>query len=118
MSRPVFLADHNVETVCILTVLDLEPSITFARLRDFSLHDADDDSVLAFAAIQGMVLVSRDRETMPAFAEARITRGLPMSGLLLIRPRSSSMLIARDIALIWTVTEPIYWIDRTEWIPL
>lgn len=50
MSRPRFLADHDLNEHIVSGVLRREPTIDFKRLRDVGLQEAIDDDVLAFAA--------------------------------------------------------------------
>jgi hypothetical protein len=50
------------------------------------LSSATDPEILAFAASEGRVTISRDKSTMLDYAAARVKRGDPMPGLLLVRP--------------------------------
>jgi predicted nuclease of predicted toxin-antitoxin system len=73
MSRPRFLADHDLNELIAAGVLRREPALEFIRLRDVGLSDRPDAEVLAFAAANGFLLVSHDVNTMPAAAYARVT---------------------------------------------
>ena len=47
MSRPRFLADHDLNEHIIDGVLRREPAVEFVRLRDVGLGDRPDSEVLA-----------------------------------------------------------------------
>jgi hypothetical protein len=49
------------------------------------LESRDDDVVLEWAANNGRLLVSHDRRTLRPAAERRLSSGLLMSGLILVR---------------------------------
>jgi hypothetical protein len=85
MSRPSFLADHDLNEHIIDGVLRREPAAEFMRARDRGLADKPDSELLAFAADRGFLVVSHDVNTMTAHAYARLTSGDPMSGLLMVR---------------------------------
>jgi hypothetical protein len=72
MSRPRFLADHDLNEHIIDGVRRREPALEFIRARDVGLSDKLDSEVLAFAADNGFLLISHDVNTMPAQAFARV----------------------------------------------
>ena len=78
MSRPRFLADHDLNEHIIDGVLRREPALEFIRLREVGLSDRPDFEVLTFAADNTFLLVSHDVNTMPA-ACLRVLR-LPRPG--------------------------------------
>lgn len=49
MSRPRFLADHDLNEHVIHGVVRREPTIEFIRSRDAELANASDDEVLHYA---------------------------------------------------------------------
>jgi hypothetical protein len=54
-------------------------------VQDVGLRTADDHDVLAWAAAEGRILVTHDRETMVGFAYQRVEAGLPMPGVFVVR---------------------------------
>jgi hypothetical protein len=50
MSRPRFLADHDLNEHIVYGVLRREPAIEFLRTRDVDLHERADADVLAYTA--------------------------------------------------------------------
>ncbi|MBI4606197.1 MAG: DUF5615 family PIN-like protein [Planctomycetes bacterium] len=62
--------------------------------RDVGLARAKDPEVLAWAALNGRVVLSHDRNTLVGFAHKRTRSGLAMSGLIaaaLLRPCRTTM---------------------------
>ena len=84
MSHPRFLADHDLNEHLITGLLRREPSIEFVRVRDVGLETRDDDVLLAYAANEGLLVVSHDVNTMTATAHQRTMAGRPMGGLLMV----------------------------------
>ena len=85
MSRPRFLADHDLNEHIVTGVLRREPAIEFPRVREFGLSEASDKAVLDFAARQGLLVVSHDVDTMPAAAYARLSSGGSFCGLFMVQ---------------------------------
>ena len=106
MSRPRFLADHDLNEHIIDGVLRREPSLEFTRAREFRLHDLPDPEVLAFAAEHGFVVVSHDVNTMPAHAYARVGAGQPTAGLLMVRQSLPIAPVIDSPVLIWSTAPP------------
>lgn len=68
MSRPRFLADHDLNEHIVDGVLRREPTIEIVRLREVDLQDRPDSEVLQFAANQAFLVISHDVNTMSACA--------------------------------------------------
>ena len=64
MSRPRFLADHDLNEHIVDGVHRREPALEFIRARDVGMSDRSDTEVLAYAAQQGFIVVSHDVNTM------------------------------------------------------
>jgi predicted nuclease of predicted toxin-antitoxin system len=85
MSRPRFLADHDLKEHLVHGVVRREPAIEFIRARDIGMHERPDAKVLAYAAEHQLIVVSHDVNTMPANAYIRIRTGAPVAGLLMVK---------------------------------
>ena len=64
MSRPCFLADHDLNEHLITGVVRREPSIRFMRASELGLAESLDDRVLQYASSEGLLIVSHDVNTM------------------------------------------------------
>src|SRR5690348_9481788 len=85
MSRPRFLADHDLNEHIVDGVLRREPAIDSRRVREFGLSDRPDPEILSFAAVNGFIVVSHDVNTMPNHAYARIAAGETIGGVLMVQ---------------------------------
>jgi predicted nuclease of predicted toxin-antitoxin system len=105
MSRPRFLADNDLDDAIVLGVCRHEPLAEFTRLRDIGLAAARDVEVLERAAIDKRIVVSHDVNTLRAAAQARLAKGQPMNGLLLVHQRQAVWPIIENLVLIWAARE-------------
>ena len=80
VSRPRFLADHDLNEYIITGVRRRHEGVEFLRVRDAGLDGRPDPEVLACAAERGLLVVSHDVNTMSAHAHRRPAR-LPPSGV-------------------------------------
>jgi Domain of unknown function (DUF5615) len=118
MSRPRFLADHDLNEHIIDGVLRREPAVEFIRVRDIGLGDRPDPEVLAFAAQQGFLVVSHDVNTMVGHAYARLAAGEAMVGLLMVRQSEPIGPVIDALVLIWSASEAEEWTDQVRFLPL
>ncbi|QDS98099.1 DUF5615 family PIN-like protein [Adhaeretor mobilis] len=66
----------------IVKVLQKNSAIDFVRSIDVLPEGTEDPDVLAWAAGEGRVLISNDRQTMTDAAKTRMQQGLPMPGVI------------------------------------
>jgi hypothetical protein len=118
MSRPRFLADHDLNEHIVDGVLRREPALEFVRARDVGLSDRPDAEVLAYAAANGFLVVSHDVNTMPAEAYARVAAAQPMPGLLMVHQAQPIAPIIDTLVLIWSASEAEEWQDQVRFLPL
>jgi predicted nuclease of predicted toxin-antitoxin system len=118
MSRPRFLADHDLNEHLIHGVLRREPALEFIRARDVGIGDRPDPEVLAFAAANGLLLGSHDVNTMPGHAYARMATGEPMAGLLMVRQTQPIGSVIDSLILIWSASEAEEWQNQVRFLPL
>ena len=81
MSRPRFLADHDLNEHIVAGVLRREPTLEWVRVRDVGMSERTDAEVLAYGADHGFLVVSHDINTMPSAAYTRMRAGQKTSGL-------------------------------------
>ncbi len=118
MSRPRFLADHDLNEHIVSGVRRSEPLIEFRRAREEGLHEATDAEILAFANDQGLLVVSHDVNTMPAAAYKRIEQGQSVSGVFMA-PQSAPVSNAiESLVLVWHASEAEEWEDLVVYLPI
>jgi hypothetical protein len=118
MSRPRYLADHDLHERIIDGVLRREPAIEFIRARDRGWQILPDADLLASAAGEQWIVVSHDTNTMFPAAAERVKQGLPMTGLLLARQFISIGRIIDELVLIWAASEAEEYVDQIRYLPL
>jgi predicted nuclease of predicted toxin-antitoxin system len=76
------------------------PGIDLARAQDALPEGTPDPEVLAWAAAEGRVLITNDRNTMVGFALRRVAAGEPVPGLIATTNEQSIGSSIDDILLI------------------
>jgi predicted nuclease of predicted toxin-antitoxin system len=69
------------------------------RVQDLGLRSASDPDLLAWAAADGRVVLTLDRDTLPDFAYARVRAGLPMPGVVVPRADLSAGAVVVELLL-------------------
>jgi len=82
-----FLVDHNFNEHIVDGLIRRDASLNFTLARSVGLSAVQDPALLAWAAARGLIVLSHDGKTIPAFAYARVTAGQPMPGIFLVDDR-------------------------------
>jgi len=118
MTRPRFLADHDLNEHIAAGVLRREPAIEFLRVRELGMSQKDDEAILDYAERERLLIVSHDVNTMPAAAYARLSGGKSFPGLFMVQQTLPIGPVIDDIVLIWSGTEVEEWKDQVVFLPL
>lgn len=118
MSRPRFLADHDLNEHVVAGVLRQEPLIECSRVRDLGMSARSDDEILEYAEHNALLVVSHDVNTMPAAAYARLLRGESFPGLFMVPQASPVRPIIDSLVLIWAASDLEEWRDQVVFLPL
>jgi hypothetical protein len=118
VSRPRFLADHDLKDQIVDGLLRAVPEAEFWRARELGLSARSDWEVLNAAASAGLIVVSHDVNTMRAHAQRRVSDGLPMPGLFLVHQRAAVGPIVENLVLIWSAIQAEEWQDQIIFLPL
>lgn len=118
MSRPRFLADNDLNESIIVGLNRREPGVQFVRAREVGLRAKSDRELLGYAAEAGLIVVSHDVNTMVADAVERVGRGVPMSGLLMVRQTAPIRPVIESLQLIWASSEAEEWSGVIAFLPL
>lgn len=112
-----FQADADLNRHIITAVKRREPTVDFQTAHEAGLTGLDDPGVLAFAASEGRIIVSHDRQTMPQhFAEFIERRTSP--GLLIVPQYLPVSAAAEELLLIWIASEAEEWVNQISSLPL
>lgn len=117
MSRPKFLADHDLNEHILMGVIRRAPTVEFCRVRDIGLNDRSDVEILEYAAAHGFIVVSHDVHTMPEAAYNRVAVGKTIAGLLMVQQTSPIGRIIENLILIWSASEAEEWENQVCFLP-
>jgi hypothetical protein len=118
MSRPRFLADHDLNEHIVTGVPRQEPEIEFLRVRDLGMSTRPDSEILEYAANEGLLVVSHDVNTMPATAFARLSAGGSFTGLFMVPQLSPIAPIIDGLVMVWAASDLEEWKDLVIFLPL
>jgi|SRR5262245_17410235 len=74
-------ADENFNGNIVRGLFRRQPALDLVRLQDVGLSGADDPAVLAWAAQEGLVLLTHEVSTITRYAYERVEEGQPMPGV-------------------------------------
>jgi predicted nuclease of predicted toxin-antitoxin system len=75
-------------------------SIDLVRVQDVGLSGEDDPTILAWAAEANRILLTHDVATITSFAYQRISKSLPMPGVIEVRTDAQVGRVIEDILLL------------------
>jgi hypothetical protein len=79
------LIDEDVHGDIVEGLHRRQPTLDLVRVWDVGLRHTPDPVILDWAAQQGRVVISVDKKTLAVDAWNRVARGLPMSGVAILR---------------------------------
>lgn len=94
------------------------PDLDLNRAQDVGLEEADDLTVLAWAAANNRIVLTHDRATMPDFAYARVVAGQPMPGVFIVPDRMAVRQAIGELLLIEACSEQAEWAGLVVYLPL
>jgi hypothetical protein len=118
MSRPKFLADHDLNEQIVVGVLRRAPTAEFRRVRELGFAARNDAFLLDYAAGQALIIVSHDVNTMPAAAYERVAAGRAVAGLIMVQQTCPVGPIIDQLVLIWSATEQEEWTNQVVFLPM
>jgi predicted nuclease of predicted toxin-antitoxin system len=113
-----FLADENFDERILRGVQQKNPAFDVMRVQDTEVYQADDPTVLAWAAKEGRILLTRDVNTMIGFAYKRVEAGQPMPGVIEIRRRASISDAINALLTVLAASSAADWENQVIYLPL
>jgi hypothetical protein len=111
-------ADENFNGKIVRGVLRRQADIDIVRVQDSVVYQADDPTVLVWAAQEGRVVLTHDIRTMAEHAFKRIEQGLPMPGLFQVEQTASINQVIEDILLLALCSIEGEWEGQIRYLPL
>jgi hypothetical protein len=118
VSRPKFLADHDLNEHIVVGVQRREPAIEFRRTRDIGMSNSPDAEILEYADRHSFIVVCHDVNTMPAEAYTRLADGKTIAGLLMVQQTHPVGLIIENLTLLWSASEAEEWKNQVCFLSL
>src|SRR4051794_18294185 len=112
------LSDENFNGIIVRGLLLRRPTLDLLRVQDVGLEEADDPSVLAWAADNDRIVLTHDRATMPDFAYARVAAGQPMPGVFVLNDHLPVRQAIDELLLLDTGSEQAEWAGQVVYLPL
>jgi hypothetical protein len=119
MDKIRFLFDECVPATVLKALLRLEPSIDSVCVggEGGPIKGTLDPALLEAATRDPRILVTRDKKTMPGHLIDFYQHHEHSCGLVLLKSRFTIAKVIEDLYLMWAITTPEEWVDRTEVIP-
>ncbi len=111
------LSDENFNGDIVRGLLLYRPALNLLRVQDVGLQEADDPTILAWAATDNRILLTHDRATMPDFAYARVVAGQPMPGVFVIHDRMAVRQAIDELLLVEACSEQKEWAGLVVYLP-
>lgn len=113
-----FLTDEDFDGRLTSALLARLPGLDLVRVQDVGLMHTPDPDFLAWAAAQGRVVLTHDRNTMTGFARDRVNAGQPMPGLFVVDRQGSGGRILNDLEALAATSEMNEWQGQIVFVPL
>jgi len=110
--------DQNFNHDIIRGLLRHLPHLDVRSVQDAELSQAEDPSVLEWAASEGRILLTHDRSTMPDYAYERIGSGHRMPGVFVVSDRIAVGAAIDDLHILVTCSRDDEWEGRVGYVPL
>jgi predicted nuclease of predicted toxin-antitoxin system len=112
------VTDEHIHGGVVTGIRMHHPEVDIVRVQDVGLAGSGDAAILDWAAREDRIVVSQDRRTLIRDANDRIVAGLPVPGVLILKPGFTIGEIIEEIALLAVCSLPEEWKGRIEFIPL
>jgi|SRR5215471_4808599 len=112
------VSDENFNGDIVRGLLLRLPTLDLHRVQDVGLEEADDPTILGWAAANNRIVLTHDHATMPDFAYARVEAGQPMPGVFVVPDRIAVRQAIEELLLIETCSEQAEWAGLVMYLPL
>ena len=113
-----FLTDEDFDGRLTSALLARVPGLDLMRAQDTGLMHTPDPDILVWAAREGRIVLTHDRNTMTGFASTRVNAGQPMPGLFVVDRQASLGQILNDLEAMSGASAMDDWRDQIIFVPL
>jgi hypothetical protein len=114
----LLVADENFNNDILRGLLRRNPDLDIVRVQDVGLRNTPDPIVLEWAAQNGRVLLTHDRNTITKYAYERVGAGKPMPGVIEVNRLVPLNVAIDDILLLALASAAGDWEGRIIYLPL
>jgi hypothetical protein len=111
------LTDENFNGAILRGLMRRLPEIDLVRVQDVGLRNTDDPVILEWAAKEGRILLTHDVATITMYAYERVSKGLPMAGVVEVIATAPIGRIIDDLELFICCSEPEEYENQVLFIP-
>ena len=112
------LADENFRGAIVRGLLRRRPDVDVVRVMDVGLGEADDPTILNWAANEGRLVLTHDAATFIGFGYERVVDGRAMPGIIEVRQDLPVGSVIDDLVLLIDVSYEGEWEGRVLYLPL
>lgn len=113
-----WLADEHVHPGFVAALRSAEPPLDVVTVQEVGLRTRADDELLDWAAANGRILISADKQTIIELAEGRMATGEPLCGLVVYRDSATTSEMIAGVRTIDGACSPDDFLYQVYYIPL
>jgi uncharacterized protein DUF5615 len=113
-----FATDEHIDRALIRGLLSRQPDLDIVRIQEARLLGADDRDILAWAATDGRILITHDRNTIPGFAYERVHAGETMPGAIILDDQLPLGKAIDELLILAVCSKDEEWRDQVVYIPM
>ncbi|HTU88699.1 MAG TPA: DUF5615 family PIN-like protein [Gemmataceae bacterium] len=110
--------DEHIDRALIRGLLARQPNLDIARIQEVGLLGADDRDILAWAAAEGRILITHDRNTIPGFTYDRVRAGENMPGVIIVDDQLPLGKAIDELLILAVCSEDAEWRDQVVYVPM
>ena len=110
--------DEHIDRALIRGLLARQPSLDILRVQEVGLLGADDRDILAWAAAEGRILITHDRNTIPGFAYERVRARETMPGVFIVDDQLSLGRAIDELLILAECSKDEEWRDQVIYVPM
>jgi predicted nuclease of predicted toxin-antitoxin system len=110
--------DEHIDRALIRGLLARQPDLDIVRVQQAGLLGADDRDILAWAAAEGRILITHDRNTIPGFVYERIRAGGAMPGVIIVDDQLPLGKAIDELLILAVCSNDEEWRDQIVYVPM
>jgi hypothetical protein len=112
------LSDEDFHGGIVRGLVHKQVDFDVVRVQDVGLREQPDDVILQWAARDHRVLLTHDRNTIPALVKQMLAANEAVAGVMIVSQQVKIGVAVEDILIAAHCGNPDEWPDRTLYLPL